>query len=100
VATINKTELARAVADETGLTNGQAKEAIEATLERIANELGAGNEVALSGFGKFGISERAARQGRNPQTGEPMEIKASRVPRFSASSTLKSSVKTTGAPTF
>jgi DNA-binding protein HU-beta len=94
VATINKTELARAVADETGLTNGQAQEAIEATLERIANELGAGNEVKLPGFGKFGVAERSARQGRNPQTGEPMEIQASRVPRFSAASHLKQTVKT------
>jgi DNA-binding protein HU-beta len=93
VATINKTELARAVADETGLTNGQAKEAIEATLEHIANELGSGNEVTLPGFGKFAVSERAARLGRNPQTGEPMEIKASRVPRFSAASALKTTVK-------
>ena len=93
MATINKTELAKAVAEDTGLTNGQAKEAIEATLEQIANELGAGNEVTLPGFGKFGVSERSARQGRNPQTGEPMEIKASRVPRFSASSGLKSAIK-------
>jgi DNA-binding protein HU-beta len=94
VATINKTELVKAVADETGLTNGQAKEALEATLEHIANELGAGNEVALTGFGKFAVSERSARWGRNPQTGERMEIKASRVPRFSASSNLKSAIKT------
>ena len=93
MATINKTELARAVAEDTGLTNGQAKEAIEATLEQIANELGAGNEVALHGFGKFGVAERSARRGRNPQTGEPMEIKASRVPRFSAASGLKSAIK-------
>ena len=93
MATINKTELARAVAEDTGLTNGQAKEAIEATLEQIANELGSGNEVTLPGFGKFGVAERSARQGRNPQTGEPMEIKASRVPRFSAASGLKSAVK-------
>jgi len=94
VATINKTELARAVADETGLTNGQAKEAIEATLEQIANELGSGNEVSLPGFGKFAISERSARMGRNPQTGETIEIKASRVPRFSAASNLKQALKT------
>jgi DNA-binding protein HU-beta len=94
VASINKTDLARAVAEETGLSNGQAKEAIEATLEQIANQLGAGNEVALSGFGKFGISERSARQGRNPQTGETMHIAATRVPRFQAASTLKQVVKT------
>ena len=93
MATINKTELARAVAEDTGLTNGQAKEAIEATLEQIANELGSGNEVTLPGFGKFAVAERSARQGRNPQTGETMEIKASRVPRFQPSSTLRSAIK-------
>jgi DNA-binding protein HU-beta len=93
VATINKTELAKTVAEETGLSAGQAKEAIEVTLERIANELGAGNEVALSGFGKFAISERSARQGRNPQTGETIQIAATKVPRFSAASQLKQAVK-------
>jgi DNA-binding protein HU-beta len=93
VATINKTELARAVAEDTGLTSGQAKEAIEATLEQIENALMRGNEVSLSGFGKFAISERAARQGRNPQTGETIEIKASRVPRFQASAPLKAALK-------
>ena len=93
MATINKTDLARAVADETGLTNGQAQEAIEATLEQIANELGSGNEVKLPGFGKFAVSERSARTGRNPQTGETIEIKASRVPRFQAASGLKTVVK-------
>ncbi len=93
MGTINKTELARAVAEDTGLTNGQAKEAIEATLERIENALMSGNEVSLSGFGKFAISERSARQGRNPQTGETIEIQASRVPRFQASAPLKAALK-------
>ena len=93
MATINKTELAKTVAEETGLSAGQAKEAIEVTLEQIANELGAGNEVALSGFGKFAISERSARMGRNPQTGETIEIAATKVPRFSAASQLKQVVK-------
>ena len=93
MATINKTELARAVAEETGLSNGQAKEAIEATLEQIENALMSGDEVALSGFGKFAISERSARRGRNPQTGEPIQIQASRVPRFHASAPLKAALK-------
>jgi DNA-binding protein HU-beta len=93
VATINKTELARAVAEDTGLTNGQAKEAIEATLEQIENALTSGDEVALAGFGKFAISERSARRGRNPQTGETMYIQASKVPRFQASAPLKAAVK-------
>jgi DNA-binding protein HU-beta len=92
VATINKAELARAVAEDTGLTNGQAKEAIEATLERIENALMSGNEVSLSGFGKFAISERSARTGRNPQTGEAIEIKASKAPRFQPSAPLKAAI--------
>ncbi len=92
MATINKTELARAVAEDTGLTSGQAKEAIEATLERIENALMSGNEVALSGFGKFAISERSARQGRNPQTGETIQIKASKAPRFQPSAPLKAAL--------
>ena len=92
MATINKAELAKAVAEDTGLTNGQAKEAIEATLEQIENALMSGNEVSLSGFGKFAISERSARQGRNPQTGETIEIKASRAPRFQPSAPLKAAL--------
>ena len=93
MATINKTELAKAVAEDTGLTNGQAKEVIEATLKQIESELGAGNEVSLPGFGKFAVSQRAARMGRNPQTGETMYIRASRVPRFSASAPFKAALK-------
>ena len=93
MAAINKTDLARAVAEETGLSNNQAKEAIEATLDQIANELTRGNEVSLSGFGKFGISERSARQGRNPQTGETMQIAATKVPRFQAAAPLKQAIK-------
>lgn len=93
MATINKTELARAVAEDTGLTNGQAKEAIEATLQQIENALISGDEIALSGFGKFAISERSARAGRNPQTGERIHIAASKVPRFQASAPLKAALK-------
>jgi DNA-binding protein HU-beta len=93
VATINKTELARAVAEDTGLTNGQAKEAIEATLQQIENALISGDEIALSGFGKFAVSDRSARTGRNPQTGETMYIQATKVPRFQASAPLKAALK-------
>ena len=93
MAAINKTDLARAVAEETGLSNNQAKEAIEATLDQIANELTRGNEVSLSGFGKFAISERSARTGRNPQTGETMQIAATKVPRFQAAAPLKQAIK-------
>jgi DNA-binding protein HU-beta len=93
VSTINKDALAKAVAEETGLSNGQAKEAIEATLDRIANELTQGNEVSLPGFGKFGVTERSARQGRNPQTGETIQIAATKAPRFQAAAPLKQALK-------
>ena len=93
MATVNKNELAKAVAGETGLTNGQAKEAIEATLREIESQLGAGNEVTLTGFGKFAVSQRSARMGRNPQTGEEIQIQATKVPRFSASAPLKAAIK-------
>jgi nucleoid DNA-binding protein len=93
VGTINKTELAKAVAEETGLSNGQAKEAIEATLDQIANELTRGNEVSLPGFGKFAVTQRSARQGRNPQTGETIQIAASKAPRFQAAAPLKQALK-------
>lgn len=93
MATINKTELARAVAEDTGLTSGQAKEAIEATLQQIENALISGDEISLSGFGKFAISERSARMGRNPQTGETIEIAATKVPRFQPSAPLKAALK-------
>ncbi len=93
MATINKTELAKAVAEDTGLTSGQAKEAIEVTLAKIENALMSGDEVSLAGFGKFAISERSAREGRNPQTGETIQIQASKVPRFQASAPLKAALK-------
>jgi DNA-binding protein HU-beta len=93
VATINKTDLARAVAEETGLSNGQAKEALDVAFERITNGLAGGDEIAVSGFGKFAVSERSARQGRNPQTGETIQIAATKVPRFSAAAPLKQAVK-------
>jgi DNA-binding protein HU-beta len=93
VSTINKDALAKAVAEETGLSNGQAKEAIEATLDQIANELTRGNEVSLPGFGKFAVTERSARQGRNPQTGETIQIAATKAPRFQAAAPLKQALK-------
>ena len=93
MSTINKDALAKAVAEETGLSNGQAKEAIEATLDQIANELTRGNEVSLPGFGKFAVTERSARQGRNPQTGETIQIAATKAPRFQAAAPLKQALK-------
>jgi DNA-binding protein HU-beta len=89
MAIVNKDELARDVADRSGLEVGQAKRAIAATLEAIERQIGEGNEVRLTGFGKFSVSQRAARQGRNPRTGERMQIAAKAVPRFSAGAELR-----------
>ena len=89
MAIVNKDQLAREVAARTGLDVGQAKAALEATLETIEKQLGEGNEVRLTGFGKFSVSQRAARQGRNPRTGERMQIAAKAVPKFSAGAELK-----------
>ena len=69
MARLNKTELAREVAQESGLQNGQSKLALQKSFELIARHLQAGDEVEVGGFGKFTLSDRAARQGRNPSTG-------------------------------
>jgi DNA-binding protein HU-beta len=89
---VNKNELAQAVADSTGLGSGDAKKAVEAVVDTISGQLSSGNEVSIAGFGKFSISERSARQGRNPATGETIQIAASKGVKFSAASALKSSV--------
>jgi DNA-binding protein HU-beta len=86
---VTKDDLARDVAAKSGLEIGQAKRALEATLSAIEEQIGEGNEVRLTGFGKFSVSERAARQGRNPRTGESMQIAAKSVPKFSAGAELK-----------
>ena len=86
---MTKNELAEQVASRTGLAASQARQALEATFESISDELAAGGEVALAGFGKFGVSQRAARQGRNPSTGETIQIAASKAAKFSAASALK-----------
>jgi DNA-binding protein HU-beta len=86
---MTKNELAGKVAEAAGLGAGQAKEAVDATFDAIAAELASGGEVAVAGFGKFGVSKRAARTGRNPATGETIQIAASTVAKFSAASALK-----------
>lgn len=90
---VNKDELARDVAARTGIDVGQSKLAVEATLEAIAKQIAGGNEVRLTGFGKFSAVQREARQGHNPQTGETMQIAAKRVPKFSAGAELKKAVQ-------
>jgi nucleoid DNA-binding protein len=89
MAIVNKDELARDIAEKSGLEVGQAKRALEAMLTSVEDALGKGDEVRLTGFGKFSVTHRAARQGRNPRTGETMEIAAKSVPKFSAGAELK-----------
>lgn len=86
---MTKNELADKVAERTGLPPSQARQALEATIEAVSDELVAGGEVALAGFGKFSVSHRAARQGRNPATGATIDIAASKAAKFSAASALK-----------
>jgi DNA-binding protein HU-beta len=87
---MTKNELADKVAERTGLAPNQARQALDATIEAVSEELAAGGEVALAGFGKFSVSHRAARQGRNPSTGATISIAASKAAKFSAASALKS----------
>jgi len=86
---MTKNELADKVAGKTDMAASHARDAIEAAIEAITDELAAGGEVSLAGFGKFSVSRRAARQGRNPATGETINIAASNGAKFSAASALK-----------
>jgi DNA-binding protein HU-beta len=86
---MTKPELAKRVAADAGITAGQAASVVDAVLDAIASELAAGRDVAIAGFGKFSVSERAAREGRNPATGETIQIAASRAAKFSAAAALK-----------
>lgn len=90
---MTKSELVDQVADRSGLTKQDANRAVEAALGAIQDALRRGSEVSISGFGKFHVSDRGARTGVNPRTGERIQIAASRVPRFTAGSALKSAVK-------
>jgi DNA-binding protein HU-beta len=90
---VTKSEFVDRVADRSGLGKGEADTAVNAVLDTIEEVLSRGGEVSFTGFGKFAVAERGARQGVNPQTGERIQIAASRVPRFSAGSALKKAVK-------
>lgn len=89
---MNKSELIAAMAQKSGLSQADAGKALNAFCETIGETLGAGGEVQITGFGGFGISERAARTGRNPQTGETLQIAASKAPKFKAGKALKDTV--------
>ncbi len=86
---MNKAELVSAIADQAELSKKDAEKALKAFTDVVAEELKKGEKIQLVGFGTFEVSERAAREGRNPQTGEPMKIAASKAPKFKAGKALK-----------
>jgi DNA-binding protein HU-beta len=89
---MNKTELVASIASESGLTKADAARALEATVSTITKAMSGGDSVAIIGFGTFKVGDRAARTGRNPQTGAAMQIPAAKVPKFSAGKGLKEAV--------
>lgn len=86
---MNKAELVAAMAEQAGLSKKDAEAALKAFTDVVSDELKNGGKVQLVGFGTFEVSERAAREGRNPATGESMVIKASKAPKFKAGKALK-----------
>ena len=89
---MNKAQLTDAVAAATDTSKAEAGRAVEATLNAIAGSLSSGDSVSLVGFGTFNVRHRAARTGRNPQTGESINIPAANVPKFRAGKALKESL--------
>ena len=89
---MTKAEFVGKIAESTGFTKTDADKAVNAFLETVTEALKSGEKVALTGFGSFEVAEREAREGRNPQTGETMQIKASKTPKFKAGKTLKDAV--------
>lgn len=89
----NKADLVEKVVAKTNLTKKDVTAVVEVLFESIQEELAAGEKVQLIGFGTFEVRERAARKGRNPQTGEEIDIAASKVPGFKAGKALKEAVK-------
>ena len=89
---MNKVELVASMAEKSELTKVDAEKALKAFIEVVTEEMKNGGKVQLVGFGTFETSKRAARTGRNPQTGETIEIKASKAPKFKAGKALKDAV--------
>ncbi len=90
---MTKQDLVEALAKKTNCSKSQANECLNTILDEIAKALTRGQEVVLTGFGKFSISKRKARTGRNPQTGKEIKIPAAKVPKFKAGKALKDMVK-------
>lgn len=90
---MNKTELVEFIATEADISKAKASAAVDAFVKAVTTSLKKGKDVAIVGFGTFTVSERAARTGRNPQTGDAIEIAASKAPKFRAGKSLKDAVK-------
>ncbi|MCF6341369.1 MAG: HU family DNA-binding protein [Bacteroidales bacterium] len=90
---MNKAQLVDAMASRAGMSKADAKKALEAFVGATTDAMKGGDRVAMVGFGTFSVSTRAARKGRNPQTGATIDIAAKRVPKFSAGAELKNAVK-------
>ncbi|HSZ06057.1 MAG TPA: HU family DNA-binding protein [Solirubrobacteraceae bacterium] len=89
---MNKSQLIDEIAKDAGLTKADASRAVDSLLDTVTRTLKKGEEVAITGFGKFSVVKRAARQGVNPRTGERVKIKASKAPKFSAGAALKQAI--------
>ena len=89
---MNKTEFIAAIAEEAGLSKTDAAKAVKAFTDVVVEEMKKGEKIQLVGFGTFEVAERAARTGRNPQTGAEMTIPASKAPKFKAGKALKDSI--------
>lgn len=89
---MNKTELVNSVSEKAEVTKKDAEKVVNAVIDSISDALAAGDKVQLVGFGTFEVKERAARVGRNPQTGETIDISAAKVPGFKAGKVLKDAV--------
>jgi len=89
---VNKNDLITSVAESSGLTKADAGRAVDGVFESIASALSSGDDVRIVGFGSFSVANRAASTGRNPRTGEEIQIPASKQPKFKAGAPLKSAV--------
>ena len=85
---MNKAELIDAMAADAGISKAQAKKALDSFTDNVSNQLAKGNKLTLIGFGTFSVTERAAREGRNPQTGATIKIAAKKVAKFKAGAEL------------
>ncbi|NEZ04227.1 HU family DNA-binding protein [Wenzhouxiangella sp. XN201] len=90
---MNKTELVESIATDSGLSKADAQRALDATIGSVTKALKKGDTVSLVGFGTFSVKKRAARTGRNPATGETIQIKASKTPSFKAGKGFKDAIK-------